>query len=85
LFDTGIIDLGFKGPAYTWTNKPTSFNALHVRLDRVVVASLSWCNLFPEVYVNHIPRTRRSDHAPIMLRTRQGSDSGGNSKLSIGG
>jgi hypothetical protein len=45
LFDTGLIDLGFKVPTYTWTNKPNSSSAVHVRLDRVV-ANTSWCNFF---------------------------------------
>jgi hypothetical protein len=80
IFDTGLIDLGFKGPTYTWTNKPNSSKALHIRLDRVI-ASPTWCNIFPETCVNHMPRTRRSDHALIMLRTREGTKGGGKFRI----
>jgi hypothetical protein len=69
LFEMGLIDLGFKGPAFTLINKPNSSCAMHIRLDRAI-ANPDWCNLFPEAYVNHMPCTRRSDHAPIMIRTR---------------
>jgi hypothetical protein len=60
LFDTG---LGFKGPAYTWTNKPYCSGVIHVRLDRVV-ANSRWCNLYANAYVNHLLR-RHSDQGRI--------------------
>jgi Reverse transcriptase (RNA-dependent DNA polymerase)/zinc-binding in reverse transcriptase/Endonuclease/Exonuclease/phosphatase family len=68
LFDAELIDLGFKGPAYTWTNRPHASNAIFVRLDRIV-ANSAWCNLYPQAYVNHMPRAQ-SDHCPILLRTK---------------
>lgn len=69
LFEAGLMDMGFKGPAYTWTNKQYTSNLIFERLDRVV-ATVSWNNMFPHAHVNHLPRIR-SDHHPILLRTNE--------------
>lgn len=34
-----------------------------------MVATVQWSQLFPQAYVNHLPRIH-SDHAPILLRTQ---------------
>lgn len=68
LFDTGLIDVSFKGPAYTWTNSQDTSKEIFERLDRVV-ATASWTQKFPQAYVNHLPRIH-SDHAPILLQTQ---------------
>jgi hypothetical protein len=78
LFDAGLINLGFKGPAYTWTNKPNAAEVMHVMLDRVVATS-DWANLYVDAYVNHL--SRRSDHCPILLRTRGGHGRNGAFKI----
>jgi hypothetical protein len=62
------VDLGFKGPAYTWTSRPNFSDAIYARLDRVLV-NTDWCGIFPEAYVNHLFRVH-SDHTLIMLRTK---------------
>lgn len=69
LFDAQLLDLGFKGPAYTWTNCQDTSNAIYERLDRVV-ANIQWTQMHPEAYVNHLPRVH-SDHMPILLRTKR--------------
>jgi exonuclease III len=79
IFQAGLIDLGFKGPAFTWTNKPNSSQGMHERLDQVLATS-EWCTLFSDAYVNHMFRIH-SDHAPIMLRTRHNGH--GNAKFRI--
>lgn len=71
LFDTGLVDLGFRGPAYTWTNCQHTSTAIFQRLDRILVSS-SWSQTFPHAYVNHLPRIH-SDHAPLLLRTEHSS------------
>lgn len=68
LFETGLVDLGFKGSAYTWTNRQSTSNAIFECLDRVV-ATVQWSQLYPQAFVNHLPRIH-SDHAPILLRTQ---------------
>lgn len=67
LFDTGLVDLGFRGPAYTWTNCQHTSTVIFQRLDRILVSS-SWSQAFPHAHVNHLPRIH-SDHAPLLLRT----------------
>lgn len=68
LFDGGLMDLGFRGPAYTWTNGQYTSTPIFSRLDRVVVTA-KWLQEFPQAYVNHMPRVH-SDHAAILLRTK---------------
>lgn len=69
MFEAQLIDLGFKGPAYTWTNKQNSSHAIYKRLDRVL-ANVQWTQSHPEATVHHLPRIH-SDHSPILLRTRR--------------
>lgn len=69
LFQGGLIDLGFKGPAFTWTNKRHASEAIFERLDRVV-ATVEWLQLHTHAYVNHLPRSH-SDHAAILLQLKK--------------
>ncbi|XP_026378739.1 uncharacterized protein LOC113273195 [Papaver somniferum] len=62
-----LIDLGYKGPAYTWTNGRCMDNLIRQRLDRVLV-NPEWCISFSFVVVIYLPRLS-SDHAPILLNT----------------
>jgi hypothetical protein len=61
----GLIDLGFNGPAYTWSNKRFSSAPTYERLDRCL-ANAEWCRLFPTSSVLHLPMMY-NDHAPILL------------------
>ncbi|CAL1410372.1 unnamed protein product [Linum trigynum] len=56
--DTGLIDLGFEGPAYTWFR-----TGLRERLDRGL-ANNYWATNFPESVVRHLPRMK----SPITVR-----------------
>jgi endonuclease/exonuclease/phosphatase family metal-dependent hydrolase len=60
IFNVGLINLGYKGSAYTWTNKTNGSNAIHARLDRVLV-NIEWCGAFLDAYVTHMFR-KHSDH-----------------------
>ncbi|XP_021318754.1 uncharacterized protein LOC8083452 isoform X2 [Sorghum bicolor] len=60
----GFLDLGYSGPAYTWTNKRFSTTPTFQRLDRCL-ANAEWCMAYPRTTVYHLPM-RRSDHAPIL-------------------
>lgn len=55
LFDTGLVDLGYKGPAFTWTNKQSTSRAIFKRLDRVV-ATTRWMQQYMHAGVHHLPR-----------------------------
>lgn len=64
--DAGLIDLGYKGPAYTWSNCRGGGDLILERLDRVL-ATIEWTGMFPKAEVLHLPRLN-SDHNPILLR-----------------
>ena len=55
----GLIDLGFHGPHYTWTNRE--------RLDREL-GNAEWATLFPTVEIHHLLKVK-SDHCLILLST----------------
>ncbi|KAL0448790.1 UNVERIFIED_CONTAM: hypothetical protein Slati_1435400 [Sesamum latifolium] len=58
--DTGLIDAGFEGEPFTWTNK-----RVWRRLDRVLY-SKEWAETFNITRVVHLPR-RLSDHHPLCI------------------
>ncbi|KAJ1296855.1 hypothetical protein BS78_01G334300 [Paspalum vaginatum] len=60
----GLIDLGYSGPAYTWTNKHFTTNTTFERLDRCL-ANANWCQIYPHSVVYHLPMLY-NDHAPIL-------------------
>jgi exonuclease III len=60
-----MIDLGFSGPKYTWSNCHDMNSLIMERLDRVL-ANPDWKILFPEASVSHLTRTH-SDHCPVLL------------------
>ena len=65
----GLFDLGFSGPAYTWTNKRFSSKPTYERLDRCLVNS-DWCDLYPVSNVYNMPIYHNfSDHAAILMST----------------
>jgi hypothetical protein len=60
----GLFDLGYSGPAYTWSNKRFNTNRTFERLDRCL-ANADWCQVFPNTTVYHLPMLY-SDDAPIL-------------------
>jgi len=60
----GFFDLGYKGPAYTWTNKCFDDCPTYECLDRFL-GNADWCANFPNIVVYHLPMLR-SDHDPIL-------------------
>ena len=62
-----MVDLGFSGPSFTWTNKRGIGDLIQERIDRVFV-NLEWWNLFPEARVTHLTRCH-SDHCPVLLES----------------
>ncbi|KAK8606629.1 hypothetical protein V6N13_052396 [Hibiscus sabdariffa] len=60
LLDYGLRDMGYQGPAYTWSRGSAS-----VRLDRFICNSY-YDETYPESNVHHLLRLR-SDHRPIFL------------------
>ena len=65
----GLFDLGFSGPAYTWTNMRVSSRPIFERLDRCL-ANADWCVMFPNTNIFNLPIIHSlSDHAPILIST----------------
>ncbi|PNT76038.1 hypothetical protein BRADI_1g43245v3 [Brachypodium distachyon] len=63
----GLLDLGYNGPAYTWTNKRFTSHPIYRRLDHCL-ANSEWCASFPNTNVYNLPIIL-SDHAPILATT----------------
>jgi len=62
--DCGLFDLGYNGPAYTWTNKRFNTNPTYEPLDRCL-GNGDWCSAFPTTTVYHLPMMK-SNHALIL-------------------
>ncbi|XP_075669745.1 uncharacterized protein LOC142639459 [Castanea sativa] len=61
----GMIDIGFLGPRFTWTNKREIQALIQERIDRFFVNS-QWCLWYPEARVVHLMRCH-SDHCPVLM------------------
>ncbi|KAL0336655.1 UNVERIFIED_CONTAM: hypothetical protein Sradi_4877400 [Sesamum radiatum] len=60
MIDTGLMDAGFEGDLFTWTNK-----RVWKRLDRVLY-SKEWTHTYNSTRVQHLSR-RLSDHYPLFI------------------
>ncbi|EOY26447.1 Uncharacterized protein TCM_028091 [Theobroma cacao] len=60
LFDCGLLDAGFEGNRFTWTN-----SGMFQRLDRVV-CNMQWGMHFTSIRVQHFYRDG-SDHCPLLI------------------
>ena len=64
----GLMDLGFHGLRFTWTNKSLCWQTtIKERLD-IGLGNAKWATLFPSAEIHHLPRVK-SDHCPILLST----------------
>uniref|UniRef100_A0A803MEG3 Uncharacterized protein n=1 Tax=Chenopodium quinoa TaxID=63459 RepID=A0A803MEG3_CHEQI len=62
----GVVDLGFHGAPFTWTNTRKDGDLIRQRLD-MALSSLSWLDFFPHTKVLHLTRTNYSDHCPLLI------------------
>ncbi|OIT04903.1 hypothetical protein A4A49_31371 [Nicotiana attenuata] len=63
--DCGLVDLGFYGPKYTWSNGRGTCCIVWKRLDKGLVND-RWLEMFPAATVSHLASTG-SDHYPFLL------------------
>ncbi|KAL4340767.1 hypothetical protein GQ457_08G017640 [Hibiscus cannabinus] len=71
MMDTGLLDMGFNGPNFTWKR-----GTLSQRLDKCICNS-AWYGSFPSFEVFHLSKLG-SDHHPILLDTGSSATSFGN-------
>ena len=62
-----MVNLGFSGNPFAWSNKCQDHHLIKERLDRGI-ANSQWVHLFPHFAVQHLP-TQSSNHNPIILDT----------------
>lgn len=60
-----MIDLGFIGPRFTWTNKSPISNLILEKID-ICFANPDWRIMYPEATITHLPWTY-SDHCPVLV------------------
>lgn len=65
LTDWSLLDLGFVGPLFTWSNRRLDDALVRVRLDRGV-ANPEWNLLFPNAIVRHLV-VASSDHMGLLV------------------
>ncbi|KAF9621803.1 hypothetical protein IFM89_028241 [Coptis chinensis] len=65
--DQTLLDLGFKGSPFIWSNRRVANDNIQKRLDRALSNS-EWQLLFPNASLHHLPAIE-SDHCPILLNT----------------
>ena len=63
-----MIDLGFSGPRFTWTNKREVGALILERIDRFFV-NPDWCMMYLEARISHLTRCH-SDHCPVLLESK---------------
>lgn len=64
-----LIDLGYTGGTYTWSNNRHISHRILERLDRCL-ANYDWLTIFPESSIHYLPRTH-SDHSPLLLTLKK--------------
>ncbi|XP_020687224.1 uncharacterized protein LOC110103019 [Dendrobium catenatum] len=67
----GLVDPGFSGTAFTWTNNKDAGSRIYSRLDRFLISS-SILDEFQGLKVKHLSRLT-SDHCPILCSVQAGA------------
>lgn len=60
-----LIDLGFSGPCFTWSDMRKGLSNVQERLDMALYNHL-WLQIFSSCLISHLPRPR-SDHCPLLV------------------
>ncbi|KAG5598988.1 hypothetical protein H5410_030358 [Solanum commersonii] len=61
----GLVDLGFSGQRYTWSNNRGILQRVWKRLDRALVTD-AWLDKMPQTTITHLPSIG-SDHCPLLM------------------
>lgn len=60
-----MIDIGFSGTRFTWSNHRALTHLIQERIDRVFV-NVTWYKLYPETCVSHL-KWSHFDQCPILM------------------
>lgn len=63
--ECGMLDAGYSGNDFTWTNNRRKMKRIRERLDKVFYND-EWSATFPLINVRHLPRTG-SDHNMLLM------------------
>lgn len=66
LHNANLIDLGFSGQRFTWSNKRTTHNKLILECLNKFYANENWLHLFPDSNVLRLPHIH-FDYCPLLL------------------
>lgn len=69
MMQAGLIDIGYHGNDYTWSNNQTGNARIWERLDRALVNNHAMVSL-PNFRLDHLQRVIHSDHCPILLHLK---------------
>ena len=69
-----MMDIGFAGPLFTWTNRREVQALIQERIDRFFV-NPNWCVLYPNAKITHLTRCH-SDHCPVLLELQPRTQNG---------
>ena len=69
-----MVDIGFVGPRFTWSNRREVQALIQERIDRFFV-NPSWCVLYPDAKISHLTRCH-SDHCPVLLELQPSTQKG---------
>ncbi|KAH0667664.1 hypothetical protein KY285_028870 [Solanum tuberosum] len=61
----GLMDLGFSGQKFTWSNKRGIHHTILKRLDRALIND-AWLEKMPQTTITHLPSVG-SDHCPLLM------------------
>jgi len=61
-----LIDLGFHGVVYTWSNKQAVDSHIREKLDKPD-GTPEWVSLFKDAFIHHVP-AMGSDHCRILVK-----------------
>ncbi|KAK4707367.1 hypothetical protein R3W88_033056 [Solanum pinnatisectum] len=68
----GLMDLGFNGPKFTWSNQRGIHFRIWKRLDRAMVND-RWLQDMPHTNITHLPSVG-SDHCPLLMEVNARSE-----------
>ncbi|XP_015161095.1 uncharacterized protein [Solanum tuberosum] len=68
----GLIDLGFSGQKFTWSNNRGIQQRVWKRLDRALVTD-AWLEKMPQTTITHLPSVG-SDHCPLLMEMKARED-----------